>query len=285
MNITFATDKEGNISPQIKMPYNWSNNFYSAIGYESGTISSVDKGMDDPALPAGEYKFSDTATTNHFWLDVLGYQNRVGALGYAIGGVVSYKNIKLGQFGYFGKTGSGASAVATAFSNDRDIEVYQVGLNMDASLKNIANFFSFRLGANVYPYSSLSVKHDLEVIGVVDQGTESESTQPFAYRIESDAYIDTGVFVDFSFSGLYEIEPLTYDMVRGNSSGTFESENVSTSYTRLRGEAKLVFSAMGKDAMNPMIGYAYERVTSGIDGEDSLTVENNLLLLGFEKKF
>ena len=274
MSLNFATTDNAEIIPQIFIPLSYNSNFYSGLGYELQTTTKTQSAKNDPDL--GDYKYADTSTTNHFWLNILSYEDKIDLFNYSIGAQVSYKNITLSEYGYLAKnTDQNGTTDAVPFSNDRAIEVYQAGIYADFGMDNILDMLSFRIGATLYPYTSLAVTHSLDIIGVVEDKVTSKINQALTYKFIADIYLKTGYTVDLSFSALYVNEPLSYDMIRTKTDGSFGAQKVDTNYQRLRFDPKLVFFSLRVASMDPMLGYGYENITSSI-GKSETQSSNNL---------
>ncbi len=278
MELTFLTDSDGSVAPQLFVPVYWGDGeLYSAIGYNSGSSMSVtDDGTDKTLSASNQY---------HLWLNLINYQTtQKKGFNYSAGLVLDYKNIKTSEFGTF--TYSGINKV----ENNTNLDAYSTAINLEISYENLLNILSLRLGTYISPYTYLSVNQKTIYDPLISNEGVSNGSKPqdLAYTVTFDAYLETGFFIDISLNASYEHLPLTYDVAAPSFDGgkfVFKDVEYKTIDNTAQVSVKVVSPLITVAGMKPMIGYSYIKYDSTLNGIDLEYADENRYLFGFENKF
>jgi len=192
------------------------------------------------------------------------------------------------SFSYYHITLEGESTSdLQVFDMPSKVELYNLGLYADYTLRNIFNFISIRLGTYLYPLSYL--KHDLTIYSypnsVITNQVSSDSMQEFQYSLFTNILINTGSFADLSLGFYYEyssVEMKTLDYDESiNDFGLIDSYLGGDKYVV---DMKILLNNYGVGGIKPMLGVSYASTENNTLDEKKTKTELNYLF-GLEKKF
>ena len=281
-----ADDKSNNVNPTGFIPFYWNSCLFSGVGYETGSGSSVSsKASFAPST------FHSIQRSNHLWLNLISYQERLGIFHYSVGAAYSYRKIDRDEFGYFNESG-----VLVSITNETELELVRPGLSADIATREIGGILSLRLGGYVYPFSTLGTKQTIDMVStsLVPQTASGKkrTSQDLSYRFTADAHVKTGTFVDFSFRGRYEHLPLKYTVLTPFSIApgnyNFIGTDIKSEYTSLRFDTKVLLPQLNFHGIDPMLGFGYEKVKNTLSLDITNAPERSTqtyFAFGFEKLF
>lgn len=281
MNISFETDSNGDISPNLFFPIYWSQNLFSGIGYtsskniENSTIQNFSDSRESKAINQQNLK-----------VNFLSKKFKKEKYSFSIGLIGEYINIENTQFGFIHDKNSlfQKGDIWIAFDNSLDIEVLKYGLYFDVTSKLHKKIF-LRLSGDITPTAKVKLAQNTRFKPLVLEGKkfENSSTQDFSYSLLLEMMFQTDL--GFSLGAEYEyiFFPLKYNLaVLGKNGGNYffqtskiESETVTDSWI-----IKLILDKKILGDMQPSIGFGKSRIV-----ENSKTTNNDIIRFGIEKRF
>ncbi len=270
LEITLSQNKNGNTVPSLFMPIYWNKHLFSGLGYDSFTLASSVNEKEGNIIAEG----LSASSQSIYNFNVLQYQQQKKHIQYSFGLALKYSDVKNQEFANL--TNKTDTSFMLNLKNETYIKSFSTGLSADFALKKLADFFSLRVGAYFYPYSTLDVTHKLN-----EFTTSSDDAQDMTYKFFLITYFETNLGLNFSLNAKYSKEAYNYDINTLDLDGSTSS--LKTSFTKLRGEAKVLYSNKSM-SIYPMLGLAYENITSDY-GSGTQNELNTLVLFGLEKPF
>jgi len=276
-NISFVQDENGNLNPNIFIPvyYGSDNQFYSAVGYTSGTFSET-----GTLGATQDSKTSLVSNRTDVTLNYITYILPISSFSFSFGINSRFSKIENSEFAY---QQSAAGSEYFVIDNKTDIEVQSHNLEIQA-LVPLGKYFNSRLTVNVSPYTTIKVQNDAEVkssIGSTPLTKSSTTVQNISYGSLLELQTNLDFFVNFGFVGGYSNEPLKYNIVGSAPDDLVDTDEVTTTYL-----IKVIFDKELLGGINPSIGYGIEYldVKDNIGG-GTVSTNKTLFTLGVEKRF
>ncbi len=285
--ITMKLDKEGEPSlDYIFIPFYWSKNTYSGIGFSTSQSSETDviEGF-------SESRLSTTYDQTNLRLNLYTHEWNSDQLTFSLGGLIDFLTIKRLEFGYAHFPASlGDDWVA--LDNEVEIKVIKPVIQGIVE-KEIPKTFSVRGILDISPSSSLSVEQETRFKPIVATAgkSSSSSSQRLTYTIGIEMLFKTGAFIDIGIVASHEFLPLNYDIEildYDSVSGTFgfKTSKIEVEETTNKVALRLLFNDVDVGGLQPAIGYGYESFTSkDVINNRSETESGTFIVVGFEKRF
>ena len=281
-NISFIQDDNGNLNPNIFIPiyYGETNQFYSAVGYTSGT--SNETGILEGIANS---KTSLVSNRRDLTLNYLTYVLPIDSFSLSFGLLSEFSNVKNNDFAYFETATAGVYAVV---DNQVELDIWSHRIELQALIP-MSKYVNSRFTFNVSPYTTINSKQTTNVKPLVNEtGQSSSSTsQDISYAGVFELQTDMGSFIDFGFIAAYSNEPLKYKSVSLATSGTsFEEVDVDNSEVTTKYLVKVIIKKNILGGLNPSIGYGVENldVKNNITG-DKTSTSTTIFTIGVEKRF
>ena len=281
--INFEQDNDGNFNPNIFVPINWNNDYYSGIGYTSSTSKDIGKLNSFADSKNGAVSTKNDTTINWITRKISNY---------SIGIQTNIQKINNNEFGYIHDTtdifGNG-NDYWIAFDNDIELDILKTSIYADYS-KNIKDIF-LRISTNISPSTKIDVKQStLFKLLVNNIGSSTSSTsQDLSYSLKFEAYYNTHSFVNLGFEYSYNFNPLKYNIAQlayENSNYIFKTNTIDTDEITTKYIAKLYFDKKVIGDLNPSIGFGKISKEVKDNNTNKVTTENNnIISIGFEKRF
>ena len=281
--ISFEQDSDGNINPNIFIPLNWNDNYYSGIGYTASTTKDIDKLDNFTNSKNGMVSSKKDMTLN--WIT-----KKIG--NYSIGMMTTILKIQNNEFGYINDTdnlfGKGSDYLI-AFDNDIELNIIQTGLYMN--YQRSLNKIDFRVSTTLYPSRNIDVTQSTMFKPLVAKnGTSSSTTsQNLSYNIGFETMYNSDSFINIGFEYSYKYEPIKYDIAQLGTNGTnyiFKTNTIDTDETTTKYILKASFDKKMLGGLYPTIGFG-KVSTETIDNKTnkSTTIDEDIISFGFEKRF
>jgi len=283
-NISFVQDENGNLNPNIFIPvyYGSDNQFYSAVGYTSGTFSET--GVIDERIDS---RYSTVSSSSDLTLNYFTYVLPTSYFTFSIGIVSQFSKIEESSFGYIDLDLISGDPY-NALESTVNIDAQSHYIEMQAMIP-LGTYINSRITGSVSPYTVLEVNQKTTFKpNVSSVGTKNSTTvQDISYSGILELQTNLDLFVNFGFTASYANEPYKYDVVKVNT--TFDAfvdakndtVNITTKYL-----VKIIFDKELLGGINPSIGYGIEY----LDVKDNLvgatvSADRTIFTLGIEKRF
>ncbi|MEA2016871.1 MAG: hypothetical protein U9N59_00355 [Campylobacterota bacterium] len=281
--INFEQDNDGNFNPNIFVPINWNNDYYSGIGYASSTSKDIKKLNNFEDSKNGAVSTKSDTTINWITKKISNY---------SIGIQTNIQKINNNEFGYIHDTtntfGKGDD-YWIAFDNDIELDILKTSIYADYS-KNLDDIF-LRVSTTISPSTKIDVKQSTLFKPLVsDIGSSSSSTsQDLSYSFMLEGYYDTNSFINLGLEYSYDFNPLKYDIAQlsyENSNYLFKTATIDTDETTTKYIAKIYFDKKVLGDLNPSIGFGKISTKIKDNNSNDTTIEDsNIISIGFEKRF
>jgi len=279
-NISFVQDEEGNLNPYIFIPfyYGASNQFYSAVGYTSGTTSNTDvieEGLDS--------KYSSVVSRKDLTINYFTYVIPLSMATLSVGVGSLFTQAENNEFGYIDLAGTYNSIENRV---NLDAQIHYIELQVMIPLGNYVNS---RISTTLSPYTVLQVENKTTFKpSVTEEGVSNSSkVQDISYTASLELQTNLDFFANFGFTASYSHQPVKYDTIAVNSTlDAFEPLHIDTNEVRTKYLAKVIFDLELLGGLNPSIGYGIEyldtknNITGSRDSSSS-----DIFTLGIEKRF
>ena len=287
-NISFVQDENGNLNPNIFIPvyYGSDNQFYSAVGYTSGTFSETDTlgGTEDS-------KTSLVSNQTDVTLNYITYVLPVNIVTFSFGINSRFSKIDNTEFAYQHvkediPLSDGSTLNINEYfivENKTDIEVQSHNLEFQV-LVPLGKYLNSRLTANISPYTTIKVDEKSATkssFGITPQEKTSTTVQNISYGGLLELQTDLDFFANFGIVVGYSDQPLKYDIVGDPGEDLVDTNEVRTTYL-----AKVIFEKELLGGINPSIGYGIEYLDIKDNvGGGTISTNRTIFTLGVEKRF
>jgi len=278
-NISFIQDDNGNLNPNIFIPvyYGSDNQFYSAVGYTSGTFSET-KSFDEVGYTDAKSSLISTKAT--LTLNYITYILPLTYTTLSFGINSKFSNIQNNQFSH------GFSATDNeylAIDNENKIDVQNHNIEIQA-LVPLGKYMNSRITANISPYTSVKVENNVELkysAGRIPLSKTSTTIQDVSYSGLLELQTNIDFYVNFGLVAGYSNEPLKYNIVGEASKDLVDTTEITTKYL-----VKVIFDQELLGGINPSIGYGVEYAERKDNlGGPSVSLDKTIFTLGVEKRF
>lgn len=289
-DISFQADENGNINPNIFVPFYYGSNhqFFSGVGYSSAKSSKADS-VDN----FSDSKSSLVSDSQNLLVNYISFTTSIYGLKTSIGLQSTFSKIANNEFGYIHDSnnifGNGANYYV-AFDNSIDLNIQRHAIRADIELP-IGNYFNSRLSTSISPYTQISVDQSTIFKPLSnDTGTSTSTTvQDISYNFTYEAQLKTGTFVDIGLVLGYGNQPLKYDLAFLDTDGSsyfFTNDTVDITEVTKSYLVKILFTKKILGGLNPSFGYGvkYLDTKDNASGE-TVSTNNAVFTLGVEKRF
>ena len=272
--------------PSFSIPIIWNNSLYSTIRYDKSQYQehqSATNGSARSEIVSG----SDLTMLN---INLLSYQDHLdNGLIYSIGGGGGLGTSEFNQVGFAYASAQNYYAI---YSKGL-YKIYQAGFNADLTMKEIANFFSFRIGAGFYPFTYAKYSNTISTVPTPNYDiTLNENKMQSVMQYDAFALFSIKLFSFASILLDAKVSHQEYDSsyIDYNVNRVDYVVNASVNqYTTYKGGMRLLFPLLGYSGINPTIGVHYTKDTTlseystGIINETVTTTK--AVSVGFDKSF
>ena len=279
LKLDMERDENGNFRPNLFVPYYWSDNWYSGLGYRDKTLVTQDtlEGLVDS-------KLSTSISERIIRLNVVSYQGASDLFSYSVG--LDYQNTAIDkiEFGYFSLNND-----FIVFDNNVEIEVSGFSAHGDLTWSKLLDPHAVRVKGSLSPMNSLKVEQQTDIKPLVPITGVGNSTkaQELSYQLQIETRHDLIEFLSVGLDLEYKVLPLNYDLkVLATSADKFITAPIDTTESTSRFGLRFIFNNALGDNMFPVIGVAYE--TTEIEdnlNETSSKVSQTLLTAGLTGRF
>lgn len=287
INLSFETDKNGDISPKIFYPIYWNDNLFSGFGYSSSKNienSRIDKFQDS--------RESEFINQQNLRINFLSKQYKKDNFQFSLGFIGEYIKIDKTQFGFIhDKNGIFEQGdIWVSFDNGLEIEVLKYGIYFDISTSLKEKIF-FRFSTNVTPTADISINQNTRFKPLVSENGEfsENANQDISYSLLFEILLKTDLGLSFGAEYEYDFFPLEYNLATLSKDGDsffFQTTKVQSETVTSSWLLKLVFDKKILGDMNPSFGFGKKRIEVKDIFTNSRKVQNeNIIRFGIEKRF
>lgn len=289
-DISFQADENGDINPNIFIPFYYGSNhqFFSGVGYSSGKNTKVES-----VENFSDSKSSSVSDAQNLLVNYISFSTSLYGLKTSIGLQSTFSKIANNEFGYIHDSNSvfgNGAGYYVSFDNSIDLNEQRHAIRADIELP-IGHYFSSRLSTSISPYTQISVDQSTIFKPLSnDTGTSSSTTvQELSYNFTYEAQLKTGTFIDIGLVLGYGNQPLKYDLATLDTDGTsyfFTNDTVDITEISKSYLVKILFTKKLLGGLNPSFGYGVKYLdTKDNASGDTVSTNNAVFTLGIERRF
>jgi len=275
--------EEGNINPELFIPFNWDHNWYSGISFKSSNLLTHGEldGFSDS-------KLSTSISERAIQLNIINFEDNYKEIEYSIGASISETSIDKSEFGYF-YFNNGVIDEFVAFDNTIEINVTGLSVHADVFFSNSRKSSKYRISGELTPSNTLKVQQNTYFKPIVPTGANNHSsgTQSVAYTLKFESNHNVNSLFKAGINMKYEVLPLQYELQQlATTADSFQKIVIDTKETSTEIELRIVFNHEVVDGLHPVIGIS--SVNATIKDQISGQSESNtatLFTIGFTGLF